>query len=59
MRVTEYNLHDVQVLRIEQHKKASGGSWLSVTVEHRDGVTSELIFWPVGDDNIAIEFGDK
>jgi hypothetical protein len=56
MKANEYNLHDVQVIRVEQ-KRQCDGQWIAVTVEHKDGVISELCFWPVRGENIAIEFG--
>lgn len=58
MRTSEYSLHDVEVIRIEQNK-ARDSMWIALTVKHRDGVESELCFWPVRDGNISIEIGEK
>ena len=58
MRTTEFSLHDVQVIRIEQNKQGAR-QWIDLTVKHKDGVESQLTFWPVRDENITIEIGDQ
>jgi hypothetical protein len=58
MTTSEYSLHDVTVIKVEMNK-GDTRTWLTVTVNHKDGGTSELTFWPVKDENIAIEFGGE
>ena len=57
MRVNEYTLHDVQVVKIEHKITESGQSWIILTVQHKDKVESEITFWAARDQNINIEFG--
>ena len=58
MRSSEINLHDVETIRVEQNKQGDS-TWITLTIQHKGGVESEINFWAERGGYISLVLGEK